>query len=644
MPKAVKKSAKSTDDEKETKDAKKKDAKQKKVLDDTSELSENALKQPQQQQIGGNDEKDATSQKVLSSTELTQLDVDGIDKNLGGNGSVPDYDIKYEEPVLPNLIVLNYEGTREKGLFEGYGRASYVGGHTYEGNWVEGMMNGQGRYEWSDGVVYMGQIVNNQIEGVGTYHWPDGSTYSGDVYRGKRHGHGLFTHGRLPVVYDGEWHMGNMHGKGTLQFDREGTSYYIGDFIQNVPFGKGRRQYSTGNLYEGMWVAGKRHGHGIFSWANGNGEYIGQWENGVQSGHGIHVWYIVRAEESQYALRNYYDGNFVNGRRDGYGVFYYSSGTRYMGEWKNDQKHGKGKLVLRNGTEVEAEFSYDRMLTKLTSDFSTMLDIALPEIISKTPIPSASNTLDPTNVPRNESRNTMGPSFKLMLDDAFVLIRHIDRLKQIYRFYSRLGSDPQTNIDNTFLMTRLQLWRFILDCQLHSYGVTTVEYDCLIGECLPVEDIHNPNQSILVREFLNSIAIISFHLHRMNKIQNDPSVLEQPISLQIAASMENIIKNNILTFAGAVQGQLFTNSKKFIQAARYKDQCLKIYNGFCTKNPKEPYDYRMTKRDFLFMLKRLQLIDSVQLTAAQVINILAEDDVNVRQPTAEKGEVRLNIG
>ena len=70
--------------------------------------------------------------------------------------------------------------------------------------------------------------------------------------------------------------------KGTLQFDGQGQNYYTGDFITNVPFGKGRRQYASGNLYEGMWVDGKRHGFGIFSWSNGNGEYTGQWENGVQ--------------------------------------------------------------------------------------------------------------------------------------------------------------------------------------------------------------------------------------------------------------------------------------------------------------------------------------------------------------------------
>lgn len=70
--------------------------------------------------------------------------------------------------------------------------------------------------------------------------------------------------------------------QGTLQFGPEGQNYYTGDFILNIPFGKGRRQYASGNLYEGMWVNGKRHGYGVFSWSNGNGEYMGQWENGVQ--------------------------------------------------------------------------------------------------------------------------------------------------------------------------------------------------------------------------------------------------------------------------------------------------------------------------------------------------------------------------
>lgn len=617
-------------------------------------------------QLGTPDEI-ANKEPGVSSSELShhtdpnrETGDSGMNQTENNSGTpIPEADIKYEEPILPNLIILEYEGGKEKGLFEGYGKATYVGGHTYIGDWSGGMMNGQGQYEWADGVIYSGTIVNNFLDGSGTYQWPDGSVYQGDIYHGRRHGTGVFRHGLSPLTYDGEWQMGNMHGKGTLQFDRQGQNYYSGDFIMNIPFGKGRRQYASGNLYEGMWVNGKRHGYGIFSWSNGNGEYMGQWIDGVQNGHGIHIWYIIRAEESQYALRNYYEGNFLDGRRHGQGTFYYSSGTKYVGEWKADQKHGKGKVVFRNGTTIEADFVNDRIITPLTSDMTSMLELELPEIVSKTPIPSASNTLDPMNLTRSESRNTIGPSFRLQFDEILkylsiveddkkkiteqifhVLFRHLPQLKQIYRIYARLGVDLQTNIDNTFLMNRLQFWRFLLDCNLHSYGVTLMEYDRLIAECLSKENPHAPDESILVREFLNAIAIISFHLHRLKKIQIPSSLDKHPLSLQIASSMETILENNILQQVGNVRGNIFSDTQKYQEATKYKSFSYKIYLLFCTKAKKEPYDLTMQKRDFLLMLKRLQLIDSVHLTAAKIITLLADEDPNIR-PT--NTDIRLDI-
>ena len=53
-----------------------------------------------------------------------------------------------------------------------------------------------------------------------------------------------------------------------------------------------------------------------------------------------------------------------------------------------DQKHGKGKVIFRNGTVLEADFVNDRITTQLTNDMTSMLQIELPEIVSKTPIPS----------------------------------------------------------------------------------------------------------------------------------------------------------------------------------------------------------------------------------------------------------------
>ncbi len=54
----------------------------------------------------------------------------------------------------------------------------------------------------------------------------------------------------------------------------------------------------------------------------------------------------------------------------------------------------------------------------------------------------------------------------------------------------------------------------------------------------------------------------------------------------------------------------------------------------------EPYDMTMQKRDFLLMLKRLQLVDPLHLTASRIISILADEDPNIRLSTTD---IRLDI-
>jgi hypothetical protein len=53
----------------------------------------------------------------------------------------------------------------------------------------------------------------------------------------------------------------------------------------------------------------------------------------------------------------------------------------------------------------------------------------------------------------------------------------------------------------------------------------------------------------------------------------------------------------------------------------------------------------MYKRDFLLMLKRLQIVDPLHLTASRIISILAEDDANVRAAESNNrpGAIRLDI-
>ena len=44
-----------------------------------------------------------------------------------------------------------------------------------------------------------------------------------------------------------------------------------------------------------------------------------------------------------------YEGEFLDGQFDGYGVFYYANNTQYQGNWKNGKKFGEGQQVDNNG-------------------------------------------------------------------------------------------------------------------------------------------------------------------------------------------------------------------------------------------------------------------------------------------------------
>ncbi len=64
----------------------------------------------------------------------------------------------------------------------------------------------------------------------------------------------------------------------------------------------------------------------------------------------------------------------------------------------------------------------------------------------------------------------------------FVVLRHITTFKKVYNFYGSLGHDASP--DNTFIMTRLQFWRFLKDCRFHYSDLTIMEMDRILGKYL----------------------------------------------------------------------------------------------------------------------------------------------------------------
>ncbi|XP_070555862.1 radial spoke head 10 homolog B-like [Ptychodera flava] len=546
----------------------------------------------------------------------------------------------YDEPTLTELIVEHYEGEKSKGMYDGEGVAYFSGGHDYKGQFSKGKMHGKGKYTWADGVSYEGDFSENRITGRGLYKWPDGSTYDGEVMNGLRHGHGTFRCIASPSSYTGQWNMGKRHSTGIMRYDTDGLSFYEGDWVNNLRHGYGVRRYRSGNVYEGEWAHNNRHGHGTMRWIDLDQSYSGQWENGVQHGHGEHTWYLKRVPGSQYPLRNRYVGDFFRGMRHGNGTFYYANGANYDGEWDSNLKQGRGKFTFKNGRIFEGMFIQDRMLEYPQFRMDGMNTPDISQIRTQTPdIVASAPDADNISVVSNESRNTLGPSLTLDIDHLlnefsedereeelkqvmFVILRHITVLKKVYNFYAGLGHEASP--DNTFIMTRLQFWRFLKDCQFHHQEATLAEMDRLLAVTgTPTDMIHSPLNKLLMREFLNHVITLSYHLFNE----------EHPGKGGILAwCLSTAIQNHIIPHACTVQGTFLYEPRKAVNALGYMDNCWEIFQCACRLRKYYPYEPSLKMRGFLFLLKDYRLINEI-LTPKHILKILAADNPTVYDGT-----------
>ncbi|XP_032086892.1 radial spoke head 10 homolog B-like [Thamnophis elegans] len=535
--------------------------------------------------------------------------------------------IEYEEPILTQLIIERYEGEKVRGLYEGEGTAYFQGGNVYKGVFSEGLMHGRGTYTWADGVQYEGNFVKNVQMNHGTYKWPDGSMYEGEVKNGIRHGFGMYKCGTYPVSYIGQWVEGKRHGKGTIYYNESGSSWYEGDFVNNIKSGWGVRRYKSGNIYEGQWERDLRHGEGRMRWLTSNQEYTGMWVNGIQHGLGTHTWYLKRIAGSQYPLRNEYVGNFVNGDRHGHGKFFFASGAMYDGGWVLNKKHGEGKLVFKNGRVYEGEFNYDH----IEECPSLQIDMTNIEELSNLSLKGFSGIDSVKVIDHSRTSSSPGPNLEIdlstllalfpekdkedeMKQTEYAVLRYISELRRIYTFYSSLGYDH--SLDNTFLMTKLQFWRFLKDCRFHYCNQTLAAMDRILNDKTLLEEIHSPYETLLLRMFLTYLIYLSFHIYHKDFDDTSPRLFK---------CFSKLMVKNICPNACRIKGILFSDRQQAVYALSYIDKCWEIFQAFCRPSTLPPYEPTMKMRHFIWMLTDLKLI-SKQLTATKVVDILAKDN------------------
>ncbi len=120
-----------------------------------------------------------------------------------------------------------------------------------------------------------------------------------------------------------------------------------------MTFHKNKDSFVEGDVYEGLWLNGKQNGFGILFFANGQ-TYSGSWQNGLQNGYG----------KLLYLDKSFYEGHWRDGKQNGFGKHINSYWDIYSGEFENGVYHGQGKITYANGDLLEGHWTKGKIICK----------------------------------------------------------------------------------------------------------------------------------------------------------------------------------------------------------------------------------------------------------------------------------------
>jgi len=127
--------------------------------------------------------------------------------------------------------------------------------------------------------------------------FPDGTQYVGEWDKqGRRSGKGAQIYG--DSVYEGYWLADKKHGKGRVISDS--GFVYVGDWRDGLKHGQGKYTDLDGSCYEGQFISDLRHGQGKLTDAVGQ-EYTGNWKSGKKHGQGKEMWFDGREYKGMYS-------------------------------------------------------------------------------------------------------------------------------------------------------------------------------------------------------------------------------------------------------------------------------------------------------------------------------------------------------
>ena len=108
-------------------------------------------------------------------------------------------------------------------------------------------------------------------------------------------------------------------------------------------------EFTNGDIYIGKMINNKMHGMGnyiFYSERETKNEYVGEFKNNNREGKGVY----------KFSNGDEYTGNFKREMANGIGRMIYNSGSEYLGEWKDSRKDGYGFYQWKDGDMYIGEF------------------------------------------------------------------------------------------------------------------------------------------------------------------------------------------------------------------------------------------------------------------------------------------------
>ncbi len=167
-----------------------------------------------------------------------------------------------------------------------------------------------------------------------------------------------------------------------------GTSADAQCLSGNCRDGYGKFKYESGDLYIGQFEAHKSHGQGLCVYTSGI-KYVGTWKGGKIEGEGrmylqdgsikAGIWknnkFLKEATagclsgdcENGYGIYLYEDGVkyigvFKSGAPSTQGTVYYTDGSKYVGKWSSQKRNGEGTFFTTDGLIKEGAWQNDNFI------------------------------------------------------------------------------------------------------------------------------------------------------------------------------------------------------------------------------------------------------------------------------------------